>query len=1216
MLYTTADSFLISVASLFLRSIALLTLAGFAYLLCRKKSAAIRHRILLMGTVGLGVLPLLLFVPALHLNIGGTLPTIKAKSFSPLVQQQQRTPIFAPIVDQPGAPDIHPREQARIVTIPAVQEGLDRTPTPATAEPDIANTVNVAASPKASPNISEWVLGVWIFGVLTLFARLIASHAAAWKLTSTSSAPTQLLALCDGKELAGTRVLASEKIDMPMTWGLRPATILLPTEAVNTWGPNRLNAVLLHETAHVRRSDWLSQLLSEVILAVYWPNPLIWFCCRRLRLEAELACDDRVLSTGLAPSEYASELIECVRQARRKLSVGAAAVAMADKNAVSARVKAALDTKRSRAALHRGGAMAAALAGLALTFVIGAASTNKATVFGDEAKPPTPGAATQYTKTLSNGITVSVAGVTSDVHGDNRRGWWAPDGAPTSDPTVEGRKFAMVSNNFASQYVRRDVCLTLSSPKAMTDVTVAEGITRPEIHVAHTEGFLEVMNGVSLPQNTRLWGRFPVAFNKPTDLFDYRFYIASGPWQTEGTFGKEPAKIPNLAFPQRFKNQGLKAKNVHVIKWNQQFIACAPNQPVDRRIIEFNAAGKIMRVMNFAPFQGNVIITNPSTIPQDKGAKFEVQKRPFVWVDFENISNTPTVPKAAGSEADVIPIPSAPEAGALYTQSLPNGITAGLVGVTSDVLGGNSEGWWAADGTPIGDPSEDGPSFAKASHNYGDQYVRRYVCLTISSAKAMNNVTVARMITKPHVSVAGSDGELDIVPGVSLEPNVRLWGKFPVAFNGPTDRFNYKFGIASGPWRTTNTKANTLVSSLSTAVPAGWNGPYATVTIGQQSGVQLFEENNARTRTRSFAKELTFNIAGNSGELVDRRVIALDAQGNVVPLKGWSPVPGNNSFAGIPIAAFRRITKFELQTRPFVWAEFGNIRSAPVVPKGTYSVTNDIPIPPALPGFSKTLPDGSKISVAALMRGRSDGEAWWLPDGSLLSGRITPWTAIALSPDNASSNSDEQSRMVFIRLTSRHAVDREVKVELTTDNGDSFFVPKTRSNYFPAGGTAAGPVDWTINTFLKGSKSAGTIHASVGVTTGQWKKAGTIRVDQTMPFRSLLTGDVSVREGSRSSITWLFKKGSSRLLYFNNGPQMNPETTALRVVAVMKDGSRQTLTSNVSWSNGDVGTTVSVNSPKQTGNSYSTLNNVVQFELDTQPYSWVTFPTIPFNPKE
>ena len=82
-----------------------------------------------------------------------------------------------------------------------------------------------------------------------------------------------------------------------MVWGFFRPTILLPADASN-WQEERLRAVLLHELAHIQRNDWESQLIAQVMCAVYWFNPLVWFAARRMRVEAERACDDHVLNAG------------------------------------------------------------------------------------------------------------------------------------------------------------------------------------------------------------------------------------------------------------------------------------------------------------------------------------------------------------------------------------------------------------------------------------------------------------------------------------------------------------------------------------------------------------------------------------------------------------------------------------------------------------------------------------------------------------------------------------------------------------------------------------------------------------------------------------------------------------------------------------------------------------------------------------------------------
>jgi len=71
-----------------------------------------------------------------------------------------------------------------------------------------------------------------------------------------------------------------------------------------------LEAVLLHELAHVRRRDGVTQLLVEAVCAVYWFNPFVWASARTARAEAERAADNLVINSGVRPSTYAAALLE------------------------------------------------------------------------------------------------------------------------------------------------------------------------------------------------------------------------------------------------------------------------------------------------------------------------------------------------------------------------------------------------------------------------------------------------------------------------------------------------------------------------------------------------------------------------------------------------------------------------------------------------------------------------------------------------------------------------------------------------------------------------------------------------------------------------------------------------------------------------------------------------------------------------------------------
>src|SRR4029450_2990970 len=133
---------------------------------------------------------------------------------------------------------------------------------------------------------------------------------------------------------------------MPMAFGTRHPAILLPAVA-DTWSESQRRAVLLHELAHVARYDCLTQSLAAVACAIYWVHPGVWWIARRLRIERELACDDRVLAAGADPDGYASQLLEFAYSLRVE-TAPALAVTMAAPSSLEERLRALLDRGRNR----------------------------------------------------------------------------------------------------------------------------------------------------------------------------------------------------------------------------------------------------------------------------------------------------------------------------------------------------------------------------------------------------------------------------------------------------------------------------------------------------------------------------------------------------------------------------------------------------------------------------------------------------------------------------------------------------------------------------------------------------------------------------------------------------------------------------------------------------------------------------------------------------
>ncbi|MDZ4848539.1 MAG: M56 family metallopeptidase [Pirellulaceae bacterium] len=145
---------------------------------------------------------------------------------------------------------------------------------------------------------------------------------------------------------------------VPMTLGILRPVIVVPRDWTE-WAAEQRECVLLHELAHIKRLDVAYQLVGCVAAAIHWLNPLVWYALRQLRIERELACDDCVLAAGELPSEYAKQLVVVARAYQPyRPSVS---VAMASSARLDDRIRAILDTARSRLPLSRSTAISIAL---------------------------------------------------------------------------------------------------------------------------------------------------------------------------------------------------------------------------------------------------------------------------------------------------------------------------------------------------------------------------------------------------------------------------------------------------------------------------------------------------------------------------------------------------------------------------------------------------------------------------------------------------------------------------------------------------------------------------------------------------------------------------------------------------------------------------------------------------------------------------------------
>ena len=174
----------------------------------------------------------------------------------------------------------------------------------------------------------NWPLLVWMVGVLVACLPLIAGAFSVARITRRARPLRE-------------EIVISDELRVPMTCGILHPRILLPAEAEN-WSPPRLQTVLLHERAHIRRRDVGAQIAAHLVAALWWFQPLVWVVRRRLRTESEFACDSEAIRSGLRASDYASELLALAKSVGRDSRIPISTIAMVRSSNLEDRMRAVL----------------------------------------------------------------------------------------------------------------------------------------------------------------------------------------------------------------------------------------------------------------------------------------------------------------------------------------------------------------------------------------------------------------------------------------------------------------------------------------------------------------------------------------------------------------------------------------------------------------------------------------------------------------------------------------------------------------------------------------------------------------------------------------------------------------------------------------------------------------------------------------------------------
>ena len=194
-----------------------------------------------------------------------------------------------------------------------------------------AVAIDVAARASTLDRLLPTIVLLWAAGVCTLALHLVSGWLDIRRLRRGGrdlGRDWQHRARLLAERLGVTRVvtvLESSQVGVPTVIGwLRPA-ILLPASVLAGLTPSQLDAILTHELAHVRRHDYVLNVLQSAIETLLFYHPAVWWVSKQVRIEREHCCDDETVRACGDRLEYARALAALEEQRTQPFALGMAA---------------------------------------------------------------------------------------------------------------------------------------------------------------------------------------------------------------------------------------------------------------------------------------------------------------------------------------------------------------------------------------------------------------------------------------------------------------------------------------------------------------------------------------------------------------------------------------------------------------------------------------------------------------------------------------------------------------------------------------------------------------------------------------------------------------------------------------------------------------------------------------------------------------------------
>lgn len=178
---------------------------------------------------------------------------------------------------------------------------------------------------------------VWLGGVTLLAAILGIGYGKLLRLRRSCRTVTEGTAYeavanaCATFHIRVPEVCLGSKVGTPFVAGVWRPTLFLPADWVQTQDGDTLDAICSHEMAHLAAKDLHWSLIHRLCAILLWPQPLLWALKRPASTACEELCDQKVLSSGYLPEQYAMSLLrlrESLRSAKKTVPIGIGVVSI------------------------------------------------------------------------------------------------------------------------------------------------------------------------------------------------------------------------------------------------------------------------------------------------------------------------------------------------------------------------------------------------------------------------------------------------------------------------------------------------------------------------------------------------------------------------------------------------------------------------------------------------------------------------------------------------------------------------------------------------------------------------------------------------------------------------------------------------------------------------------------------------------------------------